>query len=257
MSRLVFRLAAPSLALALGFLSAEAVVRAARVTTMEGQSDWKTPGKTLVYRGALGGTAQPENRVTWNSRGENDREWPTTPETVVLGDSFVEAVQLPLRQHASALLGAAKLACSGWGPVQEVRRLEEARSWGWRPSRVVLVVCSANDVRNCRDDEEAPRSAFWVVNMASASMRGGWGHGGEWGAAWWRFFWALDRIKALSPSLTVALATPGYPNGPVACWCAANRVRLADCSDAETIPGDGHWSARGHALAAARVRSAW
>lgn len=252
--RRAFRAATASAILLAGLTAGELGFRLTRVTHIEGQERWKRPGHELVYRGALGGPPQRENRLRWNSRGEYDAEH-ASPDTVVLGDSLVEAIQVPLERHASTLLRAAKLACSGWGPIQEVARLEEARAWGWRPRHVVLVFTAANDIRNCRDDEARAPWGLWVLDYPRALLTEGWGAGGEWDLAWWRAFWALERIKTLSPRLTVVLGTKGYPNEPVRTWCLANGTRCVSCEGVDTIQGDGHWSAAGHEEVARRVGS--
>lgn len=112
-------------------------------------------------------TREGRDFVRISSRGLRDREHalakpPGTLRVAVLGDSYAEAMQLPMAQAFWAVLerelaGCASLAgrpvevinfgVSGYGTAQELLALRYA-AWDYSPDVVVLAFVTGNDVRN-------------------------------------------------------------------------------------------------------------
>jgi hypothetical protein len=126
------------------------------------------PGAVTVYEGAQLGPKQHRAVVTrWNEHGWHDADHATakpsgTARVLVLGDSFVEGVQVEQdelyhRRLEGALAArgerveAIALAMSGWGQVQELEVLER-EGFSYDPDLVVVEFLPNNDVRN-NDDE--------------------------------------------------------------------------------------------------------
>ena len=139
-----------------------------------------------------GGVLRPGAAGLWNregrdfvrisSRGQRDREHdldkpPGTLRIAVLGDSYAEAMQLPLDQAFWAVLerelaGCAPLAgrpvevlnfgVSGYGTAQELLALRHA-AWKYSPDIVLLAFVTGNDVRNnSRELEGDPDRPYFV-----------------------------------------------------------------------------------------------
>jgi hypothetical protein len=139
-----------------------------------------------------GGVLRPGARGLWtregrdyvriNSRGLRDREHetakpPGTLRVAVLGDSYAEALQLPMAEAFWAVLERELADCaalsgrpvevlnfgvSGYGTAQELLALRHA-AWEYEPDVVVLAFVSGNDVRNnSRDLEGDPDRPYFV-----------------------------------------------------------------------------------------------
>jgi hypothetical protein len=131
----------------------------------------RSPGGTTVYEGAF---LQPKAGapivVRWNQEGWHDidhalQKPPGTLRVLVLGDSYVEARQVPLeetihrriegllRERSRHPVEVIAIAASGWGQGQE---LEALRSNGlaYTPDLIVLEFLPGNDIRNNDDDLE-------------------------------------------------------------------------------------------------------
>jgi hypothetical protein len=173
--RALFRIVAVGLALALVWVGGELVFRIASLggdvtLGQPEESVWHVPGGHYVYYGpVLGKREEPGitgNAFTWNKQGYHDVDHetakpPATVRVAVLGDSYIDAVQLPLEKIYPRLLES-KLAAatppparvevlafgsSGWGQVQELAALEKD-ALPYRPDLVVLEFLPGNDVRN-------------------------------------------------------------------------------------------------------------
>jgi hypothetical protein len=137
-----------------------------------GNGFWHEPGKKYVYEGALLTPRQPfTNVVIWNKDGWHDVDHerakpPGIRRLIVLGDSYVEAVQVPVddlyhRRLERALAArsdrpveAVGLGTSGWGQVQELSCLR-MEGFSYDADLVVLEFLPANDIRNNDDVLEA------------------------------------------------------------------------------------------------------
>lgn len=127
-------------------------------------------------------TTEGRDYVRINSRGLRDREHAAakpaaTVRVAVLGDSYAEALQLPMAAAFWAvaereLAGCAALGgrpvevinfgVSGYGTAQELLTLRHA-VWEYEPDVVVLAFLSGNDVRNnARDLEGDPDRPYFV-----------------------------------------------------------------------------------------------
>jgi hypothetical protein len=120
-----------------------------------------------------------------NSDGLRDREHgrtkpPNTIRIAVLGDSFAEAMQVPMEKTFWAVMEQRLRGCdalrgrhvevinfgvSGYGTAQELLALRQ-RVWGYEPDIVVLVFFSGNDVRNNSRtlERNSPKPYFILEN---------------------------------------------------------------------------------------------
>ena len=119
-------------------------------------------------RPGVAGTWRKEGRseVRITSDGRRDRERPVAKpagacRVVVLGDSYVEALQVPVDRALCAVMEQHLRACrsascdvevlgfgvSGYGTAQELLLLRD-RAWRYEPDLVVLAFTTGNDVRN-------------------------------------------------------------------------------------------------------------
>ncbi len=127
------------------------------------------PNARFLWLGQPGRLREYANFVRINALGFHDVEHPVAKppgirRVLVVGDSYVEAFQVPLRAGLPRLL-AARLAAagtpaevvavarSGWGPIEYRAAIEE-----WAPKlgadAVVLVLYLGNDVRNASSEAE-------------------------------------------------------------------------------------------------------
>jgi hypothetical protein len=136
-------------------------------------STWHEPGGLYVYQGPILGKREVAgvagNTFHWNHATEKlgfhdvEHELAKPPGCVrvaVIGDSYVDAVQLPLEKiyprrleadlaavTSSARVEAIAFGFSGWGQEQELDALARF-ALPYRPDLVVLEFLPANDVRN-------------------------------------------------------------------------------------------------------------
>lgn len=128
----------------------------------QSQRNWHQPGQTYTYYGPLGhpmGDYLIEGR--WNSLGFNDREPPDQtnrdPVIAVVGDSYVEAVQVPMDQNfyrvaelelqkRGIIVRTVGLGYSGSGAGEAAERLSHYGPL-LKPAVVVYAFCY-NDVRD-------------------------------------------------------------------------------------------------------------
>lgn len=156
-----------ALGLAVGLAAAEAGLRLAGFSNppTSQRDDFcgtiRRPGVEFFYAqegGAL---------VRFNSAGFRDEEWtvakpPNTFRIAVLGDSYVEAVQVALGDRFTEVLereldqtdvvGGRRVhvlsfGVSGFGTAQELMCLRH-HAWQYSPDMVILAVTTGNDVRN-------------------------------------------------------------------------------------------------------------
>ncbi len=150
-----------------GFLLLEGLLRLARVeypifyTVDEHRGTAHLPGAKGWWRG------EGEAYIRINSQGFRDREHAKTKPSgafrvAVLGDSFVEAMQVPLEQAFWHLLERELQDCetlrgqkvevmafgtSGYGTAQELLTLRH-QVWDYQPDVVILAFFNGNDVAN-------------------------------------------------------------------------------------------------------------
>ena len=135
------------------------------------------PGAEGWYR------KEGEDYIRISSAGLRDREHdrvkpPETLRIAVLGDSYAEAMQLPMSQAFWSVLERELASCraldgeavevinfgvSGYGTAQELLTLRN-RVWSYKPDIVVLAFLSGNDVRNnLRALEGDPLRPYFVL----------------------------------------------------------------------------------------------
>ncbi|MFN2425116.1 MAG: GDSL-type esterase/lipase family protein [Candidatus Binatia bacterium] len=138
---------------------------------------WRQPGKDFVWHGQVGRAREFDVPSRWNALGYNDADYPLekppgTLRVVVIGDSYVEAVQVAqdrsfhnlletrLARGSPARVEVIALGASGAGPR---RSLETLRSLGlrYRPDIVVFEFLGFNDV----SDDSAELSAAFHAQM--------------------------------------------------------------------------------------------
>ena len=126
--------------------------------------------------------SEGEAYITINSAGLRDREHsksklPSTFRIAVLGDSYAEAMQVPMEAAFWRVLEPNLQACpafharqievinfgvGGYGTAQEILTLRH-RAWAYSPDLVLLAFLSGNDVRNnVRSLEGDPMRPYFV-----------------------------------------------------------------------------------------------
>ena len=166
---------------------------------MKTTGEWHTPDKTYTYYGALLGARQPPdiapNVVRWNHGGWNDVDHtvtkpPRTLRVLVLGDSYVEGIQVRqaelyhrrledmLRDRAAGFsVETMAMGASGWGQVHELDALR-TKGLAYRPDLVIAEFLPGNDVRNNEPElerlanEQAQRSTLARVLFIRALNAG-------------------------------------------------------------------------------------
>ncbi len=138
--------------------------------SVKGGMAWHSPGQTFIYYGFEPNLKKTyENHVLWNSRGYFDREYAQKKisesyRIVVIGDSYVESVQVPLDRTFHRLLEirlnsginelypkgfeVLALGSSGSGQKRNFVTLSQEAAL-LEPDMVVMTLCS-NDI--CDDD---------------------------------------------------------------------------------------------------------
>lgn len=145
----------------------------------EGSGAWHRPNAQFRWIGqTLRRQHLPPNEVTWNSRGWHDVEHAVAKpagvtRVIVIGDSFVESVQVPLAatfyRKLEALLAAElhrpveviAIGWSGWGQEQELAALTN-EGLSYSPDLVIVEFCGWNDVRNNNADLEALATRYYA-----------------------------------------------------------------------------------------------
>ena len=137
--------------------------------------------------------------VRINSAGLRDREHilsepPRTLRIAVLGDSYAEAMQVPMEDTFWSVLERAMKACptvagrepevinfgvSGYGTAQELLTLRQ-RVWAYSPDIVLLAFVTGNDIRNnSRALEQESKKPYFVFKngelVPDLSFRDSWG----------------------------------------------------------------------------------
>jgi hypothetical protein len=131
------------------------------VTGLKGQ--WHTPGKTFSYEGAmLTPRCEEPVLVRWNRRGWHDGDHASPKpagmiRVLVLGDSFVEGVQVPTealfhrrleailsRESGGRPVEAVVLARSGWGPREKLEGLRK-EGLAYEPDLVIDEIHAESD----------------------------------------------------------------------------------------------------------------
>lgn len=128
----------------------------------EARGEWHRSGQ-YEWIGSVLQPRRTPNRVTWNSHGWNDVEHavikpPGVKRILILGDSFVEAVQVPQREtffrRMQRDLGPSveliAMGWSGWGQVQELAALSR-EGLSYSPDLVLVEFLAGNDVENNHD----------------------------------------------------------------------------------------------------------
>jgi hypothetical protein len=183
----------------LGFLICEIGIRAAGISyPLFTQTDGDL-GSSL-RPGAEGWmTTEGKAYVRINKAGLRDREHagvkpPNTLRIAVLGDSYAEAMQVPLEDAFWAVLERQLNSCpslagrtlevinfgvSGYGTAQELIMLRQ-RVWAYEPDLIVLAVVATNDIRNnSRDLQRDDRRPYFVLNdgrlVPDLAFRNSWG----------------------------------------------------------------------------------
>jgi hypothetical protein len=167
----------------LGFILVEVALRAL---------DFSSPGfcRSDIYAGAAlregaegWWTREGRALVRISSQGLRDREHPTikpsgTYRIAILGDSYAEAMQVPIDDTFWKVLEAELSACrrftgrqveainfgvAGYGTAQELLTLRH-RVWDYSPDLVLLAFLTGNDVRNnLRALEQDPMRPYFLL----------------------------------------------------------------------------------------------
>jgi hypothetical protein len=126
------------------------------------------PERGIALRAGVRGWYRREgkNYVSINSEGLRDREHtkakpPGTVRIAVIGDSYAEALQVPLENTFWAVMGeqlrqkcpqfagqqveVINFGVSGYGTAQELITLRQ-KVWDYAPDLVLLAVCTGNDI---------------------------------------------------------------------------------------------------------------
>lgn len=156
-----------------------------------------------------------------SSEGLRDREHgkakpPGTLRIAVLGDSYVEALQvLPEENFPSVMereLGgclapsgrkaeAINFGVSGYGTAQDLLMLRH-RAWDYAPDVVVLAITTGNDIRNnSRVLENDPDRPYFVFGgdalVLDNSFLASWKYRAGWRAFYRIAYWVVDRSRIL------------------------------------------------------------
>ena len=156
---------------------------------------WHSPGKVFVYYGYEPNLKTSyENRFHWNSSGYFDHDYDLNKPAgnrriVIIGDSYVEAVQVPLKRTFHKLLEelanrgvpengkqrieVIALGNSGTGQVEHFKVLQ-SQAFAYNPDVIIVTLCS-NDF--CDDDPELKKELVLASGEISPSVRGLAGHG--------------------------------------------------------------------------------
>jgi len=154
-----------------------------------------------------------------SSEGLRDREHgtakpPGTLRIAVLGDSYVEALQVRPEENFLAVMEGEIGAClapagmkaeainfgvSGYGTAQDLLMLRH-RGWNYSPDVVVLAITTANDVRNnSRALEDDPDRPYFVLRGNALVLDNGFLASRKYRPAWLAFyrvaFWLVDRSR--------------------------------------------------------------
>ena len=159
----------------------EVLVRfALPVSTVEGQYDEQVghllrPSATSRYVGKGFDVQIVTNGAGFHDVDHAARKPPHTYRVVVLGDSMIEALQVPidagftqllqrrLQQWSAAPVEVINLGISGNGPAQYYRLLEQ-RGLAYQPDLVVMAVTTINDFRNTLPELEGdPVKPYYAV----------------------------------------------------------------------------------------------
>jgi hypothetical protein len=183
----------------LGLLLCEIGIRAAGISY---PSFYRTDGDlgSSLRPGAEGWwTIEGRTYVRINSVGLRDREHagvkpPNALRIAVLGDSYAEAMQVPMEDTFWAVLENQLNSCpssagrtievinfgvSGYGTAQELIMLRR-RVWAYEPDLILLVVTPSNDIRNnSRELEHDDWKPYFVLNdgrlVPDLEFRDSWG----------------------------------------------------------------------------------
>jgi hypothetical protein len=156
---------------------------------------WHVPGKRFTYEGYDPNARQSYlNRFRWNSLGYFDHDYPEAKppgvkRIVVIGDSYVESIQVPLSLTFHKLLEQAlntegtadggthfeviALGSSGTGQIHHHEVLKE-RALRYQPDLVIVTLCS-NDF--CEDEPALNQTRLLAERALTRPFRNLVGHG--------------------------------------------------------------------------------
>ena len=141
-------------------------------------------GKALLENAQMWNDAEGHAFVQINSDGMRDVEHSlekpdNTLRVAVLGDSYAEAIQVPLEQTFAKIMEQALLTCpklqnkkvevlnfgvGGFGTVQELLTLN-TKVWKYSPDIVVLAFLTGNDVRNnLRELQQGKNQPYYIYD---------------------------------------------------------------------------------------------
>jgi hypothetical protein len=162
--------------------------------------------------------------VRISGEGLRDREHgtakpPGTVRIAVLGDSYVEALQVPPEHNFLAVMERELATClapsgrraeainfgvSGYGTAQELLALKH-RAWRFSPDVVVLAVTTANDIRNnSRALENDPDRPYFVLRGDALVLDNSFLSSWKYRPAWRALYGAASRLVDRSRVLQVA-----------------------------------------------------
>lgn len=235
-------------ALAVSLLAAEVALRVIGFSyPLFYERDWHTGG--ALRPGARGWwTREGRAYVVISSDGLRDREHsrdkpPGTFRVAVLGDSYAEALQLPMEQafwavmerelaSCGALGGktpeAINLGVSGYGTTQQLLSLRH-RGWQFDPDAVVLAVTTGNDIRNNhRGLEGDPLRPYFVVEDGELVLDNSFREEGKFPhTPWGKAVRLLKAVADRSRTLQIAKAAVDRARYPAA-WDGGGEAALAE-----------------------------
>ncbi len=161
-----------------------------RDLTKHSSLSWHKPGREFVYYGYDPNVKRKYvNRFRWNSRGYFDKEYPFekprgVKRIVVIGDSLVEAIQVPLVRTFHKLLEVSlnsldgvtpvprfeviALGHSGTGQVEHLKVLKR-EAINYSPDAVIMTLYTADF---CRDDPDLSRELILSSGQITPRIRG-------------------------------------------------------------------------------------
>jgi hypothetical protein len=208
------------------------------------------PYTGLALRPGAEGMGHEEGDVYWkvNSQGQHDREHskqkpPNTFRIAVLGDSFAEAMNVPIDKGFSSVLQRELQGCpalqgknpetinfgvSGFGTAQELQMLRHY-AWDYSPDLVLLAFFTGNDVQNnSRALQQDPYRPYFVYQNGKLVLDDSFLRAPGFRSQFNRFHLFLSWAVAHSRVLQVMAAAKNYVSQKTAGGVTSTEMGLND-----------------------------